>query len=65
MPTKYLIKALPHYYGGTAKIRGKLDAIDYIYKTRKEKSLDFLFFSPPIYTYPYDYVLQWYAAKKW
>jgi hypothetical protein len=53
------------YYGGTAKIKGKLDAIDYIYKDAKGEKFGLFVFSPPIYTYPYDYILQWYAAKKY
>lgn len=52
-------------YGGTAKIRGKIDAIDYIFKDAKRKNFGLLVFSPPVYTYPYDYLIKWYAAKKY
>lgn len=53
------------YYGGTAKIQGKIDAIDYIYQDAKGEPFSLFVFSPPIYTYPYEYVVQWYAAKKY
>lgn len=51
------------YYddGGTAKIRGKKAAIDFIYTDAQGKPFNVLIFSPPVYTYPYDYILQWYA----
>lgn len=52
-------------YGGTAKLQGKVDAIDYIYKDAKSKNFNVLIFSPPIYTYPYDYLLSWYGQKKY
>lgn len=48
-------------YGGTAKLKGKVDAIDYIYKDAKGKPFGLFVFSPPIYTYPYDYILQWHG----
>ncbi len=52
-------------YGGTHKIKGKLDAIDYIYKNAHRKQFGILIFSPPIYTYPYDYLISWYGKKKY
>lgn len=52
-------------YGGTNKIKGKLQAIDYIYQDAKGKPFGILIFSPPIYTYPYDYLLWWYGEKKY
>ena len=52
-------------YGGTAKIKGKIDAIDYIYKDAKNMSFGVLTFSPPIYTYPYDYLLWWHGERKY
>lgn len=71
--TVFLIQAIPYSmqnflsdyndYGGTAKIRGKIDAIDYIYKDAKNEKFGLLTFSPPIYTYPYDYLLLWYGQK--
>ena len=51
--------------GGIAKIKGKKDAIDYIYKDAGGKKFGLLVFSPPVYTYPYDYVIQWYGARKY
>lgn len=51
-------------YGGTSKIRGKIDAINYIYKSAKGEKFSLLIFSPPVYTYPYDYLLDSYAKKK-
>lgn len=53
------------YYGGTAKMKGKIDAIDYIYKDAKGEKFSLFVFSPAVYTYPYDYLLYWYAAKKY
>jgi len=61
-------------YGGTQKIKGKLDAIDYIYKDylkssaykdAKGEKFGLLVFSPPVYTYPYDYLLWWYGKRKY
>lgn len=52
-------------YGGTAKIRGKEDAIDFIYRDVKGGPFGLLIFTPPVYTYPYEYVLQWYALPRY
>lgn len=52
-------------YGGTAKLKGKIDAIDYIYKDAGSRPFGVLTFSPPIYTYPYDYLLWWYGERKY
>lgn len=52
-------------YGGTAKLQGKIDAIDYIYKDAKGEPFNLFIFSPPIYTYPYDYLLGWYGKRKY
>ena len=52
-------------YGGIAKLNGKIDAIDYIYKDAKNKPFGVLTFSPPIYTYPYDYLLWWHGERKY
>lgn len=46
-------------YGGTHKIRGKSDAIDFIFSDAKTKDFGLFVFSPPIYTYPYDFLLWW------
>lgn len=52
-------------YGGTAKIRGKIDAIDTIYQDAKGEKFGLLIFTPPVYTYPYDYLLWWHGQKKY
>lgn len=52
-------------YGGTAKLKGKIDAIDFIYKDANGKPFGLLVFSPPVYTYPYDYIVWWYGQRKY
>lgn len=52
-------------YGGTAKIKGKIDAIDFIYNDANKNKFSLFVFSPPIYTYPYDYILWWHAREKY
>ncbi|MDP3941479.1 MAG: glycosyltransferase family 39 protein [bacterium] len=52
-------------YGGGAKIKGKIDAIRFIYDDAKGKPFNLLVFTPPVYTYPYDYLLWWYGQKKY
>lgn len=52
-------------YGGTAKIKGEIDAIDFIYRDAKGKPFGVLVFSPPVYTYPYDYLFWWYGQRKY
>lgn len=52
-------------YGGTSKMRGKIDALDYIYKDANGEKFGLLVFSPPIYTYPYDYLIWWYGQQKY
>jgi len=54
-----------HDYGGTAKLKGKMDALDYIYKDADKKPFGLLIFTPPVYTYSYDYIIWWYAQKKY
>lgn len=44
-------------YGGVAKVKGKIDAIDYIYKDANGKPFGLFFFTPPVYTFNYDYLL--------
>lgn len=67
----YLLATIKFYkedlsdYGGTAKIKGKIDAIDYIYKDAKSKKFNLLIFAPAVYTYDYDYLLWWYGFKKY
>lgn len=50
-------------YGGIAKIKGKIDAIDYIYKDANGKDFNLLVFTPPVYTHAYDYVLKWHGER--
>jgi len=52
-----------HDYGGTVKIKGKTDAIDVIYRMADSKPFSLLVFTPPVYPYAYEYLLQWYAKK--
>jgi len=51
--------------GGAEKIKGKLSAIDYIYKDSKDKSYGLLIFTPAVYTYAYDYLIFWYGKKQY
>jgi len=52
-------------YGGTAKLRGKIDAINFIYNNADGKKFNLLVFTPPVYTYPYDYLFWWYGQNKY
>ena len=52
-------------YGGGAKIKGKIEAVDYIYQDAGEEEFNVLVFTPPIYDYPYRYLLDWYGEKKY
>jgi hypothetical protein len=45
--------------GGTQKISGKSEAIDYIYNDAGSERFNVLTFMPPVYTYPYDYLFYW------
>lgn len=51
-------------YGGVHKLKGKTDAIDYIYKDAVGKPFGLLTFAPSVYTYPYDYLVWWYGKRK-
>lgn len=52
-------------YGGTAKIRGKIDAIDYIYKDANGEKFNISVFTPPVYDYAYQYLLVWFGQRKY
>ena len=52
-------------FGGTAKIKGKIEAIDYIYKDAGDDRFCMMVFSPPVYTYPYDYLIAWWGEAKY
>lgn len=51
--------------GGAEKIKGKLSAIDFIYKDSRGKSFGLLVFTPPVYSYAYDYLIWWYGNNKY
>lgn len=50
-------------YGGTHKIKGKLDALDTIFQDANGQKFNLLVFTPPVYTYPYDYLVWWYGKN--
>lgn len=52
-------------YGGMVKIQGKIDVLDYIYTDAQGEQFGLFIFSPPIYTYPYDYLIWWYGMRKY
>ncbi len=52
-----------HNYGGTAKIRGKIDALDFIFQDAQTKDFGLFFFTPPVYTYAYDFVNWWHGMR--
>ncbi len=62
-PVIYKLYSEPDY-GGIAKIKGKSDAIDFIYKDADKKPFNLLVFTPPVYTYAYDYLIWWKAKEK-
>lgn len=51
--------------GGTAKIKNKLEALDYIYDDAQGENFNVLVFTPPVYDYAYRYLLQWYGGNKY
>lgn len=64
---KELRRAYVDYYdfGGTAKIKGKIEAIDYLYKEAGGNKFNVLVFTPPVYDYAYQYLFNWYGQKKY
>lgn len=50
-------------YGGTHKIKGKVDAMDFIYASAQDERFGLQVFSPPVYTFPYDYLAWWRGFK--
>lgn len=50
-------------YGGTAKIRGKIDALDSIYRDAQGTPFGVLIFTPPIYPHAFEYLFLWYGAR--
>jgi len=51
--------------GGFAKIRGKIRAIDYIYKDAKGGAFGVFVFTPPVLTDAYDYLLWWQGTQRY
>ncbi len=51
--------------GGTAKIKGKIAAIDTIYRDAAGKSFNLLVFAPIVFTDPYDYLVWWYGLPRY
>ncbi len=52
-------------YGGVHKIKGKLAALDTIYQDAGSIPFGLLVFTPPIYTWAYDYLTWWYGQRKY
>ncbi len=48
-------------HGGMVKMKGKIEVIDYIYRDAKKEKFGLLVFSPPVYTFPYDYLIWWHG----
>lgn len=49
--------------GGHAKIKGKLHAIDYIYRDAGNSKFNIMIFTPPVLTDAYDYLFWWYGNR--
>lgn len=50
-------------YGGVAKIKGKQDAISYIFKDGGKNPYGILIFTPPVNTDAFDYLIWWESYK--
>lgn len=55
----------PADYGGVAKIKGKIDAVDYIYNDARGNPFGLLIFTPPVSTDHYDYLVWWHGERKY
>lgn len=62
LPRIYDLYTKPDY-GGIAKFKGKLGAIDYVYKDAGKNPFNLLVFTPPINTDAYDYLVFWRAKN--
>ena len=64
---KGIIVAKSDYYdyGGVHKLKGKTDAIDFIYNDADKKPFGLFVFTPGVYTYPYDYLVWFEGTKKY
>lgn len=54
-----------HDDGGSAKIKGKGDAVDFIYKDGKGEKFNLLVFTPPVYTDAFDYLVWWKSKERY
>jgi hypothetical protein len=62
----YLVSTYDYFdYGGVHKLKGKTEAIDFIFRDAGKKQFGLLVFAPPVYTYPYDYLIWWLGTKKY
>lgn len=52
-------------YGGTAKMKGKIEAIDYIYLDARSRPFNVLVFTPVVLTDAYDYLFWWHGQQKY
>lgn len=59
----YMLYVAPPNDGGLAKIRGKINAIDYIYQDARGKKFGVMVFTPPVLTDAYDYLFWWYGNR--
>lgn len=50
-------------FGGVAKIKGKQDALSYIYNDAGKNPYGILVFTPPVYTDAFDYLIWWNSYK--
>lgn len=60
-----LLYITPPNDGGVAKIKGKIDAIDYVYNKAQGKNFGLLVFTPPVNTDAYDYLIWWHGNKQY
>ncbi len=52
-------------HGGISKMKGKKEAVDYIYSDAKGEPFGLFVFTPGVFTYPFDYTFSWYGGKKY
>lgn len=51
--------------GGAEKIKGKLNAIDYVYKDAEGKPFGLLVFTPAVNTDAYEYLIFWHGKRQY
>lgn len=67
----FLLNRINHLYikypndNNYSKIRAIKSAVDYVYKDAKGERFGLLVFTPPVYTFSYDYVIWWYGGNKY